>query len=105
MLSLVIYHATSELDYGDTPLVSCGNINHGFIGYYDIAPEKRYSDAITVAYNGQPLTAKFRPYKFGAKDDIGVLTPHMPVGQLALVYVAAMLNSMRWRFPYGRKCF
>ena len=29
----------------------------------------------------------------------------MPVGQLALVYVAAMLNSMRWRFSYGRKCF
>ena len=80
------YHSTvDELDDGDTPLVSCGDVNHGFIGRFDIPPEKQYRDTITVAYNGQPLTAKFRPYEFGAKDDIGVLIPHQPLGELVLV--------------------
>ena len=100
------YHAIHELDYGNVPLISCGDLNHGYIGCFDIPANKRYSDTITVAYNGQvPLTAKFRPYEFGAKDDVGILVPHTPVGSLSLAYVAAILNSMRWRFSYGRKCF
>ncbi len=99
------YHAVSELDYGQIPLVSCGEVNHGFIGRFDIPIEHRYSNAVTVAYNGKPLTAKYRPYEFGAKDDVGVCLPHKPLSDLALVYLAALLNSMRWRFSYGRKCF
>lgn len=99
------YHAVAELDDGNVPLVSCGDVNHGFIGRFDIPPEFTYANTITVAYNGKPLTAKFRPYEFGAKDDVGVLLPHEPLSDLALIYVAALLNSMRWRFSYGRKCF
>ena len=99
------YHALKELDDGDIPLVSCGDVNHGFLGLFDIPPEKRYSDAVTVAYNGAPLTAKYRPYQFGAKDDIGVLMPRVAVEPVVLVYIAAALNGMRWRFSYGRKCF
>ena len=99
------YHAISELAEGRIPLVSCGDINHGLLGHFDIPTKLRYSDAITVAYNGQPLTAKFRPYEFGAKDDIGVLIPHLEVSPLALAYTAWCFNTMRWRFSYGRKCF
>ena len=99
------YHAIAELDTGNTPLVSCGDVNHGFLGFFDIPPEYTYADTITVAYNGKPLTAKFRPYSFGAKDDVGVLLPHDSLQPLTLVYVAGLLNSMQWRFSYGRKCF
>ena len=99
------YHAVAELDDGDIPLVSCGDVNHGFIGRFDIPAEYRYSNTITVAYNGKPLTAKFRPYEFGAKDDVGILLPREPLSDVALLYVAAVLNSMRWRFSYGKKCF
>ena len=99
------YHALKELGPGTIPLVSCGDINHGFIGRYDIPRERRFSDVITVAYNGRPLTAKFRPYEFGAKDDIGVLVPREDTDAHSLVYVAAVLNASRWRYSYGRKCF
>ena len=100
------FHATHrELEPGSIPLVSCGDINHGLVGHFDIPVEKQYRDAVTVAYNGQPLAAKFRPYVFGAKDDIGILVPRSPVNDRALIYVAAMLNAKRWRYSYGRKCF
>ena len=99
------YHALRELAPGVVPLVSCGDINHGFVGHFDIPPEKRYADAVTVAYNGQPLTAKYRPYEFGAKDDIGILRPRHKTNRLSLIYVAAVLNALRWRYSYGRKCF
>ena len=85
--------------------MSCGDVNHGFVGYYDIPVDKQYREAVTVACNGQSLAAKFRPYVFGAKDDIGILIPRSPKNERALVYVAAMLNDKRWRYSYGRKCF
>ncbi|MXW54022.1 MAG: hypothetical protein F4Z66_08600, partial [Gammaproteobacteria bacterium] len=99
------YHAVSELGSGDIPVVSCGDINHGYVGRFDVPRDKRYSDALTVAYNGPVLTVKFRPYVFGAKDDIGILIPKSKMDSVDLVYVATIINSMRWRFSYGRKCF
>src|SRR3990167_8251652 len=99
------FHALSELDAGDVPLISCGDLNNGLVGYFDIPEKKRYDHAITVAYNGSPLTTKFHPYPFGAKDDVAVLTPLKPMGECAVMYVAALLNRMTWRYSYGRKCF
>lgn len=99
------YHAVKELDEGKIPLMSCGDDNAGLVGYYDIPKEKRYEHAITVAYNGSPLTSKYHPYPFGAKDDVAVLKPKVPVPEAFLLYVAAVLNRMRWRYSYGRKCF
>jgi type I restriction enzyme M protein len=98
--------AVSELDEGVYPLISCGDINNGLVGYYDIPDEWRYSRAITVAYNGSwPLTSKFHPYTFGAKDDVAVLLPKNSMPDSLMLYVAAMLNRMVWRYSYGRKCF
>ena len=91
------FHAThKELGPGAIPLVSCGDINHGFVGYFDIPEGQQYREAVTVAYNGQPLAAK---------DDVGILAPRVPMNERALVYVATMLNAKRWRYSYGRKCF
>ena len=59
-----IHAADQELAPGDTPLVSCGDVNHGLVGYFKIPEEQQYEDALTVAYNGSPLTAKYRPYRF-----------------------------------------
>jgi hypothetical protein len=100
------FHAISELDPGEVPLISCGDLNNGLVGYYDIPAEKQYAHAITVAYNGSwPLTTKFHPYSFGAKDDVAVLVPREPMADCVMLYVAALLNRMVWRYSYGRKCF
>lgn len=99
------YHATKELDPDGVPLISCGDQENGLIGYYDIPEENQYSGTITVAYNGQPLTAKFHPYRFGAKDDVAVLLPKEPMKERTLIYVATVFNQQKWRYSYGRKCF
>jgi len=100
------FHALSELDTGNVPLISCGDLNNGLVGYFDITAEKQYSHAITVAFNGSwPLTTKFHPYAFGAKDDVAVLVPLEPMKDCVMLYVAALLNHMVWRHSYGRKCF
>jgi type I restriction enzyme M protein len=99
------YHATKELDAGSIPLISCGDTDNGLVGYYDIPTEKTYENSITVAFNGLPLTTKYHPYKFGAKDDVAVLIPREPMSKKVLVYISALLNLQKWRYSYGRKCF
>lgn len=99
------FHATKELDDGEVPLISCGDYHNGLVGYYDIPPANRYSNTITVAYNGQPLTAKFHPYSFGAKDDVAVLLPKSELQDKTLIYIASLFNHKSWRYSYGRKCF
>ena len=99
------FHATKDLDTGNVPLISCGDTDNGLVGYFDIPVEKRHKNCITVAYNGQPLLAKFHPYEFGAKDDVAVLTPLTPIKTRTLFYIAALLNNMIWKYSYGRKCF
>jgi len=99
------FHATWELDSGDVPLVSCGWENNGVIGYYDISEEATHKRALTVAFNGAPLTTHFHPYRFGAKDDVAVLKPIEPMPDSILIYAAALLNAKVWRYSYGRKCY
>ncbi len=99
------FHATKELDPGEIPLISCGETDNGLVGYFDIPEEKRHSNCITVAYNGQPLLSKFHPYEFGAKDDVAVLLPRFSMLNATLFYIAAQLNIAKWRYNYGRKCF
>ncbi len=104
-LSPGAFHATSELEAGSIPLVSCGEENNGVIGYYDIPSESTHRRALTVSFNGFPLTTNFHPYLFGAKDDVAVLVPKTPLSDGTLIYIAALLNSMKWRYSYGRKCY
>jgi hypothetical protein len=99
------YHDTITLSAGTVPLISCGDEQQGLVGYFDIPEENVFRNCLTVAYNGLPLTTKYHPYRFAAKDDVAVLEPRNDLGTNTLLYIAATLNSMKWRYNYGRKCF
>jgi hypothetical protein len=99
------YHAVKELDPGPVPLISCGDEDQGLVGFFDVPDARAYKRALTVAYNGLPLTTKFHPYKFGAKDDVAVLIPRTPFQDATLFYTASLINQQAWRYSYGRKCF
>jgi type I restriction enzyme M protein len=99
------FHATNELEPGSVPLISCGEEDNGLIGYFDIPSNKTHNRALTVSFNGFPLTTNFHPYRFGAKDDVAVLIPREQLSDGLLIYIAASLNNMKWRYSYGRKCY
>jgi type I restriction enzyme M protein len=100
------FHAMKkELDSGDIPLISCGDIDNGYVGDFAIPEHKCYKKCLTVAYNGQPLLTKYHPYTFGAKDDVAVLIPRREIKTSTLLFIAAALNRLQWRYSYGRKCF
>ena len=99
------YHAINELDPGNFPLISCGNLNNGVVGLFDIPEENLFRNSLTVAYNGQPLTTKYHPYIFGTKDDVAILVPKYELFEITLLFIASQLNQLQWKFNYGRKCY
>lgn len=99
------YHSLSDVDPGTVPVASCATQGNGIIGRYDVPVEKVFEDALTVAFNGRPLTTKLHPYRFGAKDDVAVAVPKIGLPVEVLIFMQASLNAERWRFSYYRKCF
>lgn len=105
------HHVATSLPEGETPLVSGGDERNGITKpqsepiYCDVSPEEIYKDKLTVSHKGQPLTTKFHPYEFAAKDDVGVLTPTQPMQTQTLLYIANVIERDRWRYSYGRNCY
>lgn len=99
------YHSLGKVRRGSIPVVSCKDTGNGIIGSYSIPAESVYHDALTIAFNGRPLTTKIHPYAFGAKDDVAVAVPRETWPPEVLVFLAGSLNAERWRFSYYRKCF
>lgn len=99
------YHSLGEVDRGSALMASCADSGNGIIGKYEVPAVHIYRDALTIAFNGWPLTTKIHPYAFAAKDDVAVAIPKRPLPPEALVFIQAALNSERWRFSYYRKCF
>ncbi len=99
------YHNLGDLDTGNTPIVTCADAGNGITGTYSIPDDKKYADALTIAFNGWPLTTKMHPYEFGAKDDVAVAIPKKQLSPESLIFIQASLNAERWRFSYYRKCF
>ena len=99
------YHSLADYNSGNALVVSCADYGNGLAGTYDVPDETMYGDAITVAFNGWPLTTKLHPYFFAAKDDVAVAIPKIEIAPEALIFIRAQLNAERWRFSYYRKCF
>lgn len=99
------YHAEADLPPGTMPLVSCGDEDNGVVAFVEAPENHIYRHQLTIALNGRPLTTKYHPYFFAAKDDVAVATTRTPLCLTTLLFVQAMLNRERWRYSYYRKCF
>lgn len=99
------YHNASSLPEGTIPLISCGEKNNGVIRQCSVPEDKIYENTLTIAYNGQPLTTKYHPYRFAAKDDVAICIPIKELKESTFIYLQFILNRQRWRYSYGRKCF
>lgn len=99
------YHASSKLNQGNVPLISCKTEDHGVEGFFDIPESKTYQRAVTIACDGTPLTSFYHPFRFAAKDNVLVCIPKKDVKLTTILYGVAYLNKERWRFSYGRKSY
>lgn len=98
------FHNAATLKPGPVPLISCGDLDNGIVGYI-ASSDHTHQDRFTIALNGSPLTTKYHPYKFSAKDDVAVCNPRSPLRLTTGLFIQTMLNRERWRYSYYRKCY
>ncbi|MGA7579486.1 MAG: hypothetical protein ACLQUW_15970 [Desulfobaccales bacterium] len=98
------YHNYSVLPAGNIPIISCGNLDNGVCGYFQV-DKGVYENRMTIAFNGSTLSAKYHPYKFAAKDDVAICTPKVPMSPATQSLIIVMLKREQWRFSYYRKCY
>jgi hypothetical protein len=99
------YHNASALPPGDIPLVSCGTLENGINCFVKVPSDRIYNHRLTIAFNGNTLTAKYHPYSFAAKDDVAVCMPRSALELSTEILIQVMLDRERWRYSYYRKCF
>ncbi|HEY5298686.1 MAG TPA: hypothetical protein VIK59_12270 [Verrucomicrobiae bacterium] len=98
------YHSVGNLPAGIVPVVSCGDLDNGVCGYFEIKKHV-YHHRMTIAFNGSTLSAKYHPYQFAAKDDVAVCFPKQPLRLTTELFIQVMLAREQWRFSYYRKCY
>lgn len=113
-----IYHVSGLLNDGNIPLISCSSINAGVEKFVDVPStivktvrgseeviQSTYQNAITIASDGRPLTSFYHYYPFCAKDNVMVCFPKEKFKITTMIFIVSELNSLKWRFSYGRKCY
>lgn len=100
-----LHHVHGNLPEGNIPLVSTSTQNNGIVGFYDIPDKMTFSNSITVASDGTPLTTFYQPQKFAAKDNVIIFHPPASMEITTIFYIIMEINRVRWRFSYGRKCY
>ena len=92
------YHSVGHLPAGKVPIVSCGDLDNGVCGYFDV-DKHVYDHKMTVAFNGATLSAKYHPYSFAAKDDVAVCSPRKPLRLTTELFIQVMLQRELGGFP------
>lgn len=100
-----LHHVHGNLPEGNIPLVSTSTQNNGIVGFYDIPDKMTFSNSITVASDGTPLTTFYQPQKFAAKDNFIIFHTPESMEITTIFYIIMEINRIRWRFSYGRKCY
>ena len=100
------YHKSSDLDEGNIPLVSCVSVDCGFEGFFKIDQQSHIlENCITIASDGQPLTTFYHYYPFTTKDNVLICKPKTEYQFTTMLFFVSQINSLKWRFSYGRKCY
>lgn len=99
------YHSFGNLSTGNVPIISCGDMDNGVCGYFQVDKKYVYRDKITIAFNGSTLSAKYHPYDFATKDDVAVCFPKKKLRLTTEMFIQVMLRREQWRFSYYRKCY
>ena len=101
-------HSSSSLDNGSMPLLSCKtdkSKDHGVEGFFETSDYTIHENGMIITSDGHAGTASFHNHKFIAKDNVLVCIPKEGIYFSTILYAIAYINSQKWRFSYGRKCY
>ena len=102
------FHSIAALDSGDHITISRIGSDNGFVGLYDMPEKAHLWPSGTITVSTVTGDAFVQPVPFIATDNVVLVTPKSEFGEFkpsALMFVTRMLNTVKWRYSYGRQCY
>ena len=102
------FHSIADLDPGKYPTISRVSTDNGFVGFYDKPDRASILPAKTITVSSVTGDAFVQPIPFIATDNVVLCTLKPEYRNLkltSLFFIQAMMNSIKWRYSYGRQCY
>lgn len=88
---------------GNIPYVSSSGINNGIDGFIADDPRARkFSDCLTIAYNGSVGSTFYHPYMFVASDDV-ISLKNILFSKSVYIFLANQILRLKNKYGYSRK--
>jgi len=102
------FHSIADLDPGNFPTISRVSTDNGFVGVFDKPNGASVWPQKTITVSSVTGDAFIQPIPFIATDNVVlcVLKPYYQYLRLtSLLFIQSMMNSIKWRYSYGRQCY
>jgi len=102
------FHSIAALDEGIYPTISRVSTDNGLVGFYDIPEGAKVLPPKTITVSTVSGDTFVQPIPFIATDNIVLCTLKKRYENLSLAslfFVVLMMNSVKWRYSYGRQCY
>lgn len=102
------FHSIAALDEGDYPTISRVSTDNGLVGFYDIPEGAEVLPPQTITVSTVTGDTFVQPVPFIATDNVVLCNPKKKYEYLSLAslfFIALMVNSVKWRYSYGRQCY
>lgn len=99
------FHALSKLDRGDFPTVSRAGFNNGVVGYYERPENAEVYSKYVITVSTVTGDAFVQLHEFICTDNVVICKPKFDFRITTLFFIQFMLNSVKWRWSYGRQCY
>ena len=102
------FHSIAALDPGTYVTISRVSADNGLVGFYDIPDGASIWPAGTITVSTVTGDAFVQPVPFIATDNVLMCSPkagYEGFSPASLMFAAQMLDSVKWRYSYGRQCY
>ncbi len=99
------FHAIDRLENGIYPTVSRVSTNNGVTGFYEKPNRAKIFPKFTLTVSTVTGDAFIQYSPFIATDNVVICESINPLRITTLIYIQAALNTVKWRYSYGRQCY
>ncbi len=97
------FHSLKNLAGGPVATVSRTETHNGVVGYFERPDRSTLHPIGLVTVSTVTGDAFVQMEQFQATDNVVILMPRHPMRRTTAYLVAAMINSQKWRYSYGRQ--
>ncbi len=97
------FHSIKELADGPCATVSRTEADNGVVGYFEQPEGSVLHPLGRITVSTVSGDAFVQAVQFQATDNVVVCVPRQPMRRASAYFIAALINSQKWRYGYGRQ--